>query len=722
MTAAEYLPAPARPPHDPYRLLLNHRMDWHISSLSAHIETAIADGALVLQPLPTSGRHLNEASGSFGGLTTPSNVAIAADGSVFLLDRTQGRLMRFDPCECRFDPIPCLGGVGEAPRQVSNSGGIGICGGNLYIADAGNRRTAVYSLHGFALRGFWYPPRDKMKNPWEPVDVSFDSRGYVLIADRSNGCVHLFNPGGRWLKSIDGIGAVQAIVTDCANRLYVFIDTNTPVKIYNLATEKAMGDETRVDMVADRFAALPFAVTSEGHLHLGVLCYNASDQTTLFDLRGDAITNGIRTDLKIFESKGTYISDALDSRLYRCQWDRLSLKGLVPAGTRIVVHTYTAETELSPAQIEGLADLDWSTAQTVMSGKAFAGWDCLIRSEGGRYLWLKLTFISDGMATPRIEQLILDYPRISLRRYLPTVFGQEPEAADFTDRFLAVFDRGFRQIEQQLDHLAHLFDPLSAPAAASGESGRLDFFSWLATWVGITIDRHLPLPRQRRLLKEAGKLFHLRGTPEGLRRLLALYLGLDQLQCTQKPSCGPCTTRPPDSWQPPQLILEHFKLRRWLFLGAGRLGDQAELWGQKIINRSRLSGPQINGNARLGVTQLKTTQDPFRDSFHEYSHKFSVFVPGQVGCSPRRRKALERLIDTEKPAHTHHQLILVEPRFRIGIQSMIGYDAVVGCYPEGIILNQSGLGKASVLGPAHEGGPSLQVGINARIGTTTKLN
>ena len=104
--------------------------------------------------------------------------------------------------------------------------------------------------------------------------------------------------------------------------------------------------------------------------------------------------------------------------------------------------------------------------------------------------------------------------------------------------------------------------------------------------------------------------------------------------------------------------------------GVEILGVLENVGPKQSLILARLSGPQIDGNAQLGVSQLNTTQDPFRDPFHVYAHKFSVFVPAWVGASPRRRKSLEQLIQAEKPGHTAHQLIFVEPRFRIGIQSM----------------------------------------------------
>ncbi len=742
---AALLTAVARPPHDPWQIPLDHRVGWRLRDVFiSNIEVSPLDGALTIAVDPHSGRQLNEASGSFGGLTTPTNVAIGPDNSVFLLDWSTGHLRRFDPCRCVFEIVPCIGGFGHQPRQFANfagidpdSGehppifpGIGICGGNLFVADPGNHRLQVFSLHGFALRGFWHPPAEQQAQAWQPTAIAFDHRGYVLVADPANGCVHQFNPGGRWIRCIEGMGAVRAMLIDCAHRLYLHSGPDHQVVVYDLVQDKLLGTAQSHQHVAGKFGQLPFAVTPEGCLNLSAICLKQGIGNNLFDLHGNPVIGVPGKGLPVshsFAQQAGYISTALDSRLYQCQWDRISLTGLVPEGSRIKVYTYSAETELSDEQILNLSADAWATAKTIFPGQlelpdqdfqTTTGWDCLIRSEPGRYLWLRLQMLSDGNVTPRVQRALLDFPRISLRRYLPAVLGEEPVSADFTDRFLAIFDRGFRTVESQLDHLAGYFDPLSAPAGSGKGGARKNFLGWLAAWIGVTLDRQLPLERQRWILKQAGKLFPLRGTFCGLRKNLQLYLGLDQIQCQQQKNCAPCSTPKPPAWQLPQLILEHFQLRRWMFLGAGRLGDQSRLWGQSIVNRSQLSGPQTNGNAQLGVSQLNTTQDPFRDPLHVYAHKFSVFVPGCIGRSPQRRKSLERLIELEKPAHTAHQLIFVEPRFRIGVQSMIGFDAVIGCYPEGVVLDQSGLGKATVLGSAVRGGPELRIGQQARIGST----
>jgi phage tail-like protein len=712
------------PPDDPTFLLLDARVGWRQPQLD-QLEVVPGDGTLALVAIPGSGRSLTEPSGSFGGLTTPGNVALGPDGSIYLLDLAETVLKRFDPCECRFEPVPCFGGQGNQPRQLNAPKGIGICGGNLFVCDSGNHRLSVFSLRGFVLRSHWSPPiRANLANKWTPSAVGFDGRGRVFVADPANGCIHRFHASGYWETCFTGFGNVINLTIDCEDRLYVVQD-GTPNIVRVVDTDgKELRTAAEVRDLASLFCRFPFVVDAKGQLDLSHIC--ARDRAT-FDLNGNPSPALTGTDGALrYPASGSYLSGPLDSKLYRCQWHRIVLRGSIPAGSRVRVETHTAEAEVPIAQIQNLPNDAWETQQTV---REIAGveWDCLVRSGGGRFLWLRLTFLSKGAATPVIESIRIEFPRISLRRYLPAVFGAEPTSADFTDRFLSIFDTTLRSIEQLIDQQARLFDPDSAPGHSS--AGRLDFLTWLGTWIGVTLDRQWPETKRRQLLKEAARLYNLRGTREGLWRQLLLFLDMDQVRrccagdqpqarCQPPPSnCEPVVTKP-CAWRPPPLILEHYQLRRWLFLGSARLGDQAVLWGRRIANRS-----QLNEGAQTGHTQLITTQDPDRDPFHFYAHKFTVFVPARLANSDRQRKALETLLNVERPAHTVAQVEFVAPRFRIGVQSMIGFDSVVGRYPSGVTLNESPLGVASVLGaPLHrQGQPALEIGSEARIGTTTKL-
>jgi phage tail-like protein len=427
----------------------------------------------------------------------------------------------------------------------------------------------------------------------------------------------------------------------------------------------------------------------------------------------------------MFSTTGTYLSEALDSRFYRCQWHRILLRGRLPLKTAIRVSTFTSELQQPLSQIQNLPSEAWQTNQTVTA--ISREWESLIFSGPGRYLWLRLQLAGNGSATPVIESIRLEYPRISLCRYLPAVFAEDPGGTNFTDRFLSIFDTILRSVEHKIDNEAAYFDPLSAPAVANKTAG-VDFLSWLASWVGVTLDRQMPVAQRRQILKQSGQFLSIRGTRFSLWKQLLLMLGMDahSVCCADDQPRTTCCPKPPNcappvksgcKWEPPPLILEHYQLRRWLFLGQGLLGDASLLWGSRIVNRS-----QLGANAQAGVSQLLTTPDPFRDPFLKFSNQFTVFVPASTGKSDQKRRSLINLLEGEKPAHTQYQIEYVSPRMRIGFQSMIGLDAVVARYPSGFKVGQQ-LGQDSVIGGSHtQGGPSWTIGRSSLIGAGAKLD
>jgi phage tail-like protein len=708
--AAALLPPVPAPPHDPYSIVLDRRAGWRMSGAVANVEISPLDNALVLGPAPGGSTPLADDAGTFGGLVLPDNAVFGPDCILLVLDRKRTRLLRFDTCDCTFVPLACIAGEGDKPRELDDPGGMAVSCGNLFIADTGNRRVQVFGLRGLPLRAIWKQPV-VLPQPWSPVALAADRGARVFVGDPANGMVHVFAASGRYLRSLDGLGAIVHLTVDRDGLLYVQVQGSDVVAIIDpdtwLETHQPLEEIARADQVAARFPPLPFVITPEGHFKL---CGGE------FDENGDPI-DPVPQMGPAYQTSGSMITVALDSGVYRCVWDRLELDGDFPEGTSVVASVYTSETPIPDAIIQTLTDewVDCPPCDSVMRP-----WDCMLRAPAGRYAWLRLAFASHGEATPRIRKARIVFPRVSLRRYLPGTFGSDVQSAEFTDRFLAIFDRTFRGIESTIDWQARFYDPLSAPA--DDHDRRRDFLSWLGTWIGVSLDRSWPIARRRRYLKQVGKLFPKRGTLSGLRSNLQLYLGLplDDDDCT-KAACGPCTTKPTPTWQPPELVLEHYRLRRWLFLGAGRLGDEARIWGDNIVNRSRLDGTHCRGNAQLGVTTLNTTQDPVRDPFWVYAHKLTVFAPASYACSPAAKRGLERLVRAERPAHVAYQIVYVEPRFRVGVQSMIGFDTAIARYPDANIkLGDVRLGRATVLGGTGPG-DSMTVGKRARIGTTTRL-
>jgi phage tail-like protein len=686
--SARHLPAIPRPPHDPTSLLLDHRLGWPVLDTA---NVAVRSGGLELDRSPGSLRWLTEPSGSFGGLRPPANVAVSETGSIWLLDKGTRTLKRFDPCRCDFEVVPCFGGGGAGARQLSDPGGIALGRDDLFVSDAGNARLSVFALPSLALRGHWRPPM-----PWQPEGVAVDGRGRVLVADPLNGMVHRFSRRGAYLGSFPGVGASTHLALDGQGAIFAA----GPLEVFRITSD---GSVTRVtspadDLVGD-FPHPPFPVDASGAMHLGDLCLPPRGVTLGLD--GEATPPVPLAAVDRYERAGVAILGPLDSLIDGCVWHRLVLRGSLPRGARVDLETFTSDAEVPPQEVLGLPAHAWESRLSCLTLHA-GGWDGLVRSPGGRYLWIRLRMTANGRTSPRLESAQIEFPRISLRRYLPGVYASEPVSADLTDRLLALFDRPLRDIEHKVDNVAALFDPRSTP-----------FPEWLASWIGVTLDAQLPEGMRRQLLARAANGYALRGTREGLWRALVGFLGMEALRgtcrCELAPqSCRPpvqhCPPAPPPEWRwdPPPLILEHYRLRRWFELGVGRLGDQAVLWGKRIVNRS-----QLGENAQVGVTQLKGAQDPYRDPFHVYAHRFTVFVPASAGSTEGKRRSLARFVRSESPAHTQGTITYVEPRLRIGFQSMIGLDTVVARVPRGVTLGDTPVGPGSVLTGSDE----------ARIGT-----
>ncbi|GLQ89921.1 phage tail protein [Dyella flagellata] len=754
-SAPARVPSPPQLPNDPLSLLLNARVGWRMLDDSGVRTTP--DGAITLPWLAGSERSFGEASGSFGGLCAPWRAAIDDSSSLYVLDAFRYRLKHFDPCRCGFVALPCIGGHGGGARQLRKPGGIAVHKGLLYICDSGldgltqtgsnprrqalrerirgeNHRVSVFLLNGYALRGHLRPPREKYPH-WKPRAVACDAHGGVWVTDIANQCVHHFGANGHW-RGTRGPSFNQPlfISVDRCGAIYV-VDLDPVKQTPRLQTMQPDGvpllPPQSVEAGAKHFAALPFTVLANGTLDLRALCATlAGEVSGYFDADGDPLKVAPAAPVQYFETDASFVSGPLDSKLLDCQWHRLLLRGELPQGCSVLAQTFCADEIYNGDQLDGFAQWQPLTLAQPLTpprngtGKAWS-WDGLIRSPPGRYLWLRIALHGTGKATPVLRAMEVEFPRITSLRYLPAVFAIEPVSADFTARFLALFDTTLRSIEHSVDTLPRWFDPMSTPAKPVGNA-RIDFLSWLASWIGLSLPRNWSEARKRDYVRRAGKLYARRGTPRGLRDMLLLFLGWGDAaqRYSRRPTAHRCNEEPRNCrplppcvpYQPPPLVLEHFKLRRWLQLGAGRLGEKAELWGRRLVNRS-----QLNTNARTGDTRLLTTPDAASDPVLLDANQITVFVPARYR-DPAQRRSLQQWLRSECPAYVLANIEYVEPRMRIGVQSMIGFDSVIARLPQGVALGGNALGNGTVLtGAAPAKPPAARIGRDSRIGNPPTL-
>jgi len=158
----------------------NHR----IEKFSPQFEVVAAWG--------TAGSGPNAGPLEFFG---PRDIAVAPDGSLWVTDTGNKRLLHFSPDGT---PLGVAGSEGSAPGQLSEPVGLAYdAAGSLYVADAWNGRLQRFSpdLQPVATIAVGWDSRDVLAKPY--VAVLRDGR--VLVSEPARGQLLLYDNSGRAL-------------------------------------------------------------------------------------------------------------------------------------------------------------------------------------------------------------------------------------------------------------------------------------------------------------------------------------------------------------------------------------------------------------------------------------------------------------------------------------------------------------------------------------------
>lgn len=128
-----------------------------------------------------------------------------------------------------------------------------------------------------------------------------------------------------------------------------------------------------------------------------------------------------------------------------------------------------------------------------------------------QYLITEASLIAaDGSVLASESVQVAVYGKGKYLKHLPEIY----ESDHFTSRFLMLFESFWKPISQQIDQVENYFDPDLTPA---------EFIPWLASWIGLPLDKTLPIERMRALIKQAIMLYQCRGTCQALRTYLEIY-------------------------------------------------------------------------------------------------------------------------------------------------------------------------------------------------------
>jgi len=197
-----------------------------------------------------------------GMFQAPRQIALAADGSLFVADSRNNRIQHLSP---HGQVLKVWGSFADASKGAAPGGtfnepwGIAIGkDGSVYVADTWNHRIQEFTPDGQFIRMWGSGPGIGNQSFYGPRGLAVDAAGRVLVADTGNKRIVIFNSTGEYLGEFGSAGAGpgeldepvglavggdgRVYVTDTWNqRVQVFAPDSTGLKYTSVATWSVAG-------------------------------------------------------------------------------------------------------------------------------------------------------------------------------------------------------------------------------------------------------------------------------------------------------------------------------------------------------------------------------------------------------------------------------------------------------------------------------------------------
>lgn len=178
------------------------------------------------------------------GLSTPRGMAVAPDGSIYVADTGDSRIVRIDPAG---KVVNSWGGrtsdgqESPTPGTFNEPWGVAVDPqGNLYVADTWNHRVQKFDSTGrFLLE--WGQAGQLSDGPdrlWGPRGIAVNPDGRVYITDTGNKRVAVFDTSGKFLfefgaEGDDRLDEPVGIAVGADGRVYVADTWNLRVAVFS---------------------------------------------------------------------------------------------------------------------------------------------------------------------------------------------------------------------------------------------------------------------------------------------------------------------------------------------------------------------------------------------------------------------------------------------------------------------------------------------------------
>jgi phage tail-like protein len=690
--------------------VLRDRRDWLGVRSALEID---ADGyfTLLRVPGPLDGRAIElpppYAAGASGIAAGPCN-------SVFVSDTAHHRVILIEGL-CATTASLGSGAASSAPGSVSSPRGLMLNDEALFVADSGNSRVSGYAFPALEPYIDWHT---LLLNP---TAVARDSQNRVYVLDQTRKRVFRFSstgtPDSAYNAQILATGALTAPLFFTLGRDDMLLVSDGALKSVQCFDADGAFSHTLPDpqvmpwlpgalvayhdtlYVADAESGLIFVYDVEGNHHAHVHGYRGPVTALAVNATGDLFIKPGLDDryfrfgaTSAFSEKGSLTAGPFDAG-EKIDWFSAGVDASNGALTRLTLEVAQRDTP-TPAP----SPMEWVSAS---SDQAL----CALLQPVGlpelprRYVWLRVTLeTADPEQSPVLRQVRAATPGESYVQFLPAIYQREDEASGFLERLLELLRTEISRIEESIDEMPRHFDTGFSRASA---------LPWLAQWLGFELPQIANDNERRELLSRAVAIAERRGTVGALREMVEMYTGIR-----------------PD-------IVEAFEERGlWILGSSSRLGFDTVMPALDP-NGMVVPDPQYPDGSPEACCKVTVGSAVVGDSgplarfqigeplFNDTAYRFAVFVPGYRTTQPGMIEEIKRILDQDKPAHTDYRLCIVEPDMRVGFQSRVGIDAIVGGAPAPAQLTGTRLGLSSRLSGVTRGGG--RVGQASTIGQSTIL-
>ncbi len=156
-------------------------------------------------PAPTYKSTFGALGSADGQLKAPGDIALAANGDLFVVDRGNNRIERLNQ-EGKF--VSKFGAEGTANGQFKRPCAIAIDpSGNLWVADADNNRVEKFNEKGEFLKTIGGTASGNGNAQFnKPEGIATDAKGNVFVADTFNSRIQVLNPAGEFISKVGSLG------------------------------------------------------------------------------------------------------------------------------------------------------------------------------------------------------------------------------------------------------------------------------------------------------------------------------------------------------------------------------------------------------------------------------------------------------------------------------------------------------------------------------------